>query len=98
MSGESELSWEQTQALINTLVLKRTGKYLSDIEIEVLHGSWEGKSYEEIAEQLFRSVSYINKDVGYRLWKKLCRRFCENGKNSMDPRLKQYLGQMLIFL
>ena len=71
MNAESELSWEQTQNLVNTLVLKHTGKYLSDIEIDVLRGAWEGKSYEQIAEQLFRSVSYINKDVGYRLWKKL---------------------------
>ncbi|MBD1836228.1 AAA-like domain-containing protein [Cyanobacteria bacterium FACHB-472] len=71
MSGELELSWQQTQALVNTLVSKHTGKHLSDIEIEVLRGAWEGKSYEEIAGQLFRSVSYINKDVGYRLWKKL---------------------------
>lgn len=71
MSGESELSWEQTQNLVNTLVFKHTDKYLSDIEIEVLRGAWEGKSYEAIAEQLFRSVSYINKDIGYRLWKKL---------------------------
>jgi hypothetical protein len=71
MSGESELSWEQTQNLVNTLVFKHTGKYLGDIEIEVLRGAWEGKSYEAIAEHLFRSVSYINKDVGYRLWKKL---------------------------
>jgi hypothetical protein len=30
-----------------------------------------GKSYEEIADTLFLSVSYINKDGGYRLWKKL---------------------------
>lgn len=57
--------------LVNTLVFKHTGKHLSDVEIEVLRGAWEGKSYEEIAEQLVRSVSYINKDVGYRLWKKL---------------------------
>lgn len=71
MNAESELSWEQIKILVNALVFKHTGKYLSDIEIEVLRGSWEGKSYEEIAEQLFRSVSYINKDVGYRLWKKL---------------------------
>ena len=71
MNAESELSWEQTQNLVNTLVFKHTGKHLSDIEIQVLRGAWEGKSYEEIAEQLFRSVSYINKDVGYRLWKKL---------------------------
>ncbi|MFE1744060.1 AAA-like domain-containing protein [Coleofasciculus sp. H7-2] len=71
MHPESELSWEQTQNLVGTLVFKHTGKHLSDIEIEVLQGAWEGKSYEEIAEQLFRSVSYINKDIGYRLWKKL---------------------------
>ena len=71
MNAESELSWEQTQNLVNTLVFKHTGKHLSDIEIEVLRGAWEGKSYEGIAAQLVRSVSYINKDVGYRLWKKL---------------------------
>jgi hypothetical protein len=71
METDSELSWEQTHNLVDTLILKHTGKHLSDIEIDVLRGAWEGKSYEEIAEQLFRSVSYINKDVGYRLWKKL---------------------------
>ena len=71
MNAELELSWEQTQNQVNTLVFKHTGKYLTDIEIDVLRGAWEGKSYEKIAEQLFRSVSYINKDVGYRLWKKL---------------------------
>jgi DNA-binding CsgD family transcriptional regulator len=71
MSTEPELSWEQTKTLVDTLVFKQTNKYLSDIEIDVLRGAWEGKSYEEIADQLFRSVSYINKDVGYRLRKKL---------------------------
>lgn len=71
MNPDSQLSWEQTQNLADTLVFKYTGKHLSDIEIDVLRGAWEGKSYEEIAEQLFRSLSYINKDVGYRLWKRL---------------------------
>lgn len=71
MGAELELSWEQTHNLVNTLIFKHSGKYLSDIEIAVLRGAWEGKSYENIAEQLVLSVSYINKDVGYRLWKKL---------------------------
>jgi AAA-like domain len=71
MNAESELSWEQIHSLVNTLVFKQTGKYLSDIEIEVLRGACAGKSYEKIAEELFRSVSYISKDVGYQLWKKL---------------------------
>lgn len=71
MNAEPELSWEQTQNLVNALIFKHTGKYLSDIEIKVLQGAWEGKSYDDIAKQLMMSVSYINKDIGYRLWKKL---------------------------
>ncbi|WP_293156156.1 MULTISPECIES: AAA-like domain-containing protein [unclassified Microcoleus] len=71
MNAETELSWEQTQNLVNTLVLKHTEKHLSDVEIEVLRGAWEGKSYGKIAEQLFLTENYISGDVGYRLWKKL---------------------------
>jgi AAA-like domain len=77
MDPKSELSWEQTQNLVDILVLKRTGKHLSDIEVQVLQGAWEGKSYEEIAQQSFRSVSYINGDVGYRLWNKISEAFGE---------------------
>lgn len=71
MNTESELSWEQTQNLVNTLVLKHTGRHLSDVEIKVLRGAWEGKSYGKIAEQLFLTENYISGDVGYRLWRKL---------------------------
>jgi AAA-like domain len=71
MSTALDLSWEQTQNLADDAVFKNTGKRLSDIEVEVLRGAWEGKSYDEIASQLVLSVNYINKDVGYRLWKKL---------------------------
>lgn len=71
MNAETELSWEQTQNLVNTLVLKHTGRYLSDVETEVLRGAWEGKSYGKIAEQLFLTENYISGDVGYRLWRKL---------------------------
>jgi hypothetical protein len=71
MNTALDLSWEQTQNLADDAVFKNTGKRLSDIEVEVLRGAWEGKSYDEIASQLVLSVNYINKDVGYRLWKKL---------------------------
>ncbi len=71
MSSESELPWETTKQLANTLVFKYTGKNLSDIEVEVLQGSWEGNNYEYIAEKTRRSFSYINTNVGNCLWKKL---------------------------
>ena len=69
MSFESKTSWETTKHLANALVFKYTGKYLSDIEVEVLQGSWEGNNYEYIAEKTRRSFSYINTNVGNSLWK-----------------------------
>lgn len=97
MNSDSELSWEQTEHLVNLLVLSHTGKNLSDVETQVLRGAWEGKSYEEIAEQLFRSVSYINKDVGYRLWKKLSEALGEEvTKKSFRQALKrEWQNQMV---
>lgn len=71
MGSIDELSWEEASQAIDAYVFASTGKHLTDLEMDVLRGTWEGKSYEEIAEELFRSVSYINKDVGYRLWKKV---------------------------
>jgi hypothetical protein len=71
MNSDTELSWAQAREVVDSCCFEHTGKHLTDLEIDVLRGTWEGKSYEEIAEELFRSTSYINKDVGYRLWKRL---------------------------
>jgi AAA-like domain len=71
MNSDTELSWEKAKEVVDFCCFEHHGKHLTDLEIDVLRGTWDGKSYEEIAEQLFRSTSYINKDVGYRLWKKL---------------------------
>jgi AAA-like domain len=71
MNSDTELSWEKAKEVVDFCCFEQHGKHLTDLEIEVLKGTWAGKSYEEIAEQLFLSTSYINKDVGYRLWKKL---------------------------
>jgi hypothetical protein len=34
----------------------------------VIKGVWEGKTYEEIAENNHRSERHV-RDVGYKLWK-----------------------------
>jgi len=39
--------------------------------MKVLQGSWEGKSYEEIAKFYGYSAEYLNKDVSNKLWHKL---------------------------
>ena len=53
---------------IDRLTFEKTGKHLSDLERKVFLGSWEGKTYEKIYPI---NPQYIEKDVGYKLWKKL---------------------------
>ncbi len=97
MNSEPELSWEQTRKLVNTLLFNRTGKYLRDVEIKVLQGAWEGKSYDDIAQQLQLSASYINKDVGYRLWQKLSKALGEEvtKKNFRQALLREWQQTVL---
>ncbi|MBD1896069.1 AAA-like domain-containing protein [Coleofasciculus sp. FACHB-129] len=55
-------------SFIDNLIFVKTGKHLNDLEREVFLGSWEGKTYEEIYPL---NPQYVEKDVGYKLWKKL---------------------------
>ncbi|MEG4345179.1 AAA-like domain-containing protein [Microcoleus sp. A003_D6] len=71
MNSELEFSWNQTKEAADRIFAQNTGKHLSDIEMKVLQGSWEGKSYDEIAQTYGYSAEYLNKDVGNKLWHKL---------------------------
>ena len=68
---ESEFMWTTAKEVANLILLQATGKHLSDIEIKVLRGSWEGKTYDQIASFHGYSAEYLNKDVGNKLWSKL---------------------------
>lgn len=71
MNLEPEISWMEFKQIADILAFHKTGKHLSDIEMIVLKGSWEGETYEEMAQQAGYTVDYLNKDVGNKLWKKL---------------------------
>lgn len=71
MNTQSEFSWLEAKDFASKIVFSNTGKHLSDIEILVLQGAWEGKTYDDIAKIHGYSSGYINKDVGQKLWDKL---------------------------
>lgn len=71
MNLDSDFTWTEAKQVVDRLAFQRTEKYLSDIEMIVLQGAWEGKTYEETAQETGYTVDYINKDVGNKLWKKL---------------------------
>ncbi len=68
---ESEFSWAEAKESANLVLFKNSGKYLSDIEIKVLQGAWQGKTYEKMAQFYGYSPEYLNKDIGNKLWNKL---------------------------
>ncbi|NEO89170.1 MAG: hypothetical protein F6K56_02455 [Moorea sp. SIO3G5] len=53
------------------LVFSNTGQSLSDIQRAVLQKSWQGqrKTYDQIAQELGYSASYIKQTVAPKLWK-----------------------------
>lgn len=55
-------------AFVDQLLYTHTGKYLSDLERAVFIGSWQGHTYEKIYPE---NPEYVEKHVGYRLWRKL---------------------------
>lgn len=54
--------------LIDHLIYNQTGKYLNDLEREVFIGAWKGRTYSEIYPE---NPEYVEKYVGYKLWKKI---------------------------
>lgn len=64
----TEISAPQALQFIDALMYEHTGQYLSDLERQVFLGAWKGQTYETIYPQ---NPQYIEKSVGYRLWRKL---------------------------
>ncbi len=71
MDLESEFPWFKAKEAADQAVFHDIGKHLNDIEIKVLQGSWEGKTYDDMAKLYGYSAEYLNKDVGNKLWHKL---------------------------
>ncbi|MGA9381674.1 MAG: AAA-like domain-containing protein [Phormidium sp.] len=59
---------EQALEFVDKLVYDDVGRYLSDLERKVFIGSWQGLTYEQIHPE---HREYVEKDVAFRLWRKL---------------------------
>lgn len=63
--------WSRAKATADGVLFRAMGKYLSDIETQLLAGAWRGKTYEQMGIEYGYSAEYLNKDVGNKLWRKL---------------------------
>jgi hypothetical protein len=88
---DAELSWEQVKSIADQVVWQHSNKHLTDREVAVLHGAWQGRTYEAIALEMNLSADYIHKDVGSALWQKLSGALNERvGKQNFKQALQRY--------
>ena len=66
-----DFTWKTALQAANVLVFLYRGKYLSDLEIVILHGAWNNYTYGQIAEAQGYTSSYLCRDVGCKLWENL---------------------------
>lgn len=65
------MNLEEALKIADTVVYAKTGKHLNDVQRVVVEGTWEGQTYDAIAESCSRSPEYLKQDVGFKLWRLL---------------------------
>ncbi|MEM9448316.1 MAG: WD40 repeat domain-containing protein [Cyanobacteria bacterium P01_E01_bin.6] len=79
---------EQAIAIVNTVLQTQVERTLSDLEIELLKGAWNGLTYEEISIQSGYSLNYLQRDIGPKFWKLLSSNF---GRKLSKANIKTFL-------
>jgi WD40 repeat protein len=62
---------EKGLEVANQIVLAKVRRRLSPVEVAILSGSWQGQTYEEIANHTSYAASYLKRHAGPRLWQLL---------------------------
>ncbi|UBF25774.1 NACHT domain-containing protein [Kovacikia minuta CCNUW1] len=65
------MDFDQALEIANQAMFARFGKRLSDVEMAIFRGAWQDQTYEQIAANSGYSISYLRRDVGTKLWKRL---------------------------
>ncbi|MEM7592240.1 MAG: NB-ARC domain-containing protein [Cyanobacteria bacterium P01_A01_bin.83] len=65
------MNLETVVKIVNELVLAQANRQLKEVEKLIIQGAWEGKTYNQIAENCQYSLGYIKQAAAPRLWKLL---------------------------
>ncbi|MEQ9548746.1 MAG: hypothetical protein RIM23_03880 [Coleofasciculus sp. G3-WIS-01] len=83
---------EQAIEVVNATIRAFTGRGLSEVETAILLGSLQNQTYEQIAESSGYAISYLKRDVGPKLWKRLGQAWGEPvSKTNVQAALKRQI-------
>ncbi|MEM6751642.1 MAG: NB-ARC domain-containing protein [Cyanobacteria bacterium P01_C01_bin.38] len=91
----SNILFQEVLALVESLIMAKTGKHLSNIEVLVLRGSWKGNKYTQIAAESGYTDEYLKNDIGPKLWKRLSLALEKKvNKNNFKAIIEQHIYQV----
>ncbi|MGB6296718.1 MAG: NB-ARC domain-containing protein [Rivularia sp. (in: cyanobacteria)] len=91
----SNILFQEVLKLVESLIMAKTGKHLSNIEVIVLRGSWKGHKYNQIAGEAGYTDEYVKNDIGPKLWKRLSLALEKKvTKNNFKAIIEQYIYQV----
>jgi len=67
------MNFEAVFKVTDTIVFQETGKHLNDVQRSVIEGTWQGLTYEKIADADGYTPGYLKQDVGPKLWRLLAK-------------------------
>jgi hypothetical protein len=65
------MDFEEAFRILDTAVFNHINRRLKPREIIVLRGSWQGLTYEQIANDSGYTEGFLRQDVGFHLWRLL---------------------------
>ena len=65
------MNWDEVVNSIDIEVFNQKNRHLKEVETIVLHGAWQGKTYEQMEKNCQYSLSYLRQAAGPKLWKLL---------------------------
>ncbi len=65
------MTTEEALNIADQAISALTGKFLTDLQSELLKASWKNQTYEDFAEAHGYCLDYVKKDVGSQLWRLL---------------------------
>lgn len=65
------MDFDAAYQVADLAVFNAIGRHLSDVETAILKGAWQGQTYEQIAETIGYSSSYVTRTAGPQFWKLL---------------------------
>ncbi|MFN7852687.1 MAG: hypothetical protein ACK5OU_12200 [Dolichospermum sp.] len=66
---------------VDKIVFEKTGKHLDDVQTAVVQGTWERRTYDDIAQEFNATKNHVG-DIGAELWQLLSKALGEDIKKT----------------